>query len=261
MRAPVSTLILGNRSPIWVIGFLRPVHIWVIATQIWIFTGEIVSAADQIVSVTDRKGKIMSEIQEIAQHIQDFPALVRKARMDKGITNEELTELSGISYSAVCKMQSGERDPKLYDAVAVMKAIGISADQVFDIQPPASAPSAMQERIHELELDNAVSSGDVVRLKQVNCLCTQRLDAVIRQRDYYKRWSVFSSIFAAILSLFLIDYLLFDFRNPHAGFILQDRPTVFAWIVILIVSVSIGVCSIVGYRVLRDTAKETVLRK
>lgn len=102
--------------------------------------GEIVSAADEIVSVTDRKGKIMSEIQEIAQHIQDFPALVRKSRMDKGITNEELAELSGISYSAVCKMQSGERDPKLYDAVAVMKAVGISADQTFEIQPPCVCP-------------------------------------------------------------------------------------------------------------------------
>ncbi len=243
MCAAVSMFILGNRSPIWVI-----------VPQIWTFT-------DEIVSVTDRKGKIMSEIQELAQHIQDFPALVHTARTDKGITNEELAELSGVSYSAVCKMQSGERDPKLYDAVAVMKAVGISADQVFDIQPPASAPSAMQERIHELELDNAVSSGDVVRLKQVNGLCTQRLDAVIRQRDHYKRWSVFSSIFSAILSLFLIVYLLFDFRNPHAGFILRDGPSAFAWLVILLVSISIGVCSIVGYCVLRDTAKKTSLRK
>lgn len=243
MCAAVSTFILGNRS-----------QIWVIVPKIWTFTNE-------IVSVTDRKGKIMSEIQELAQHIQDFPALVHKARMDMGITNEELAEMSGISYSAVCKMQSGERDPKLYDAVAVMKAVGISADQVFDIQPPASAPSAMQERIHELELDNAVSSGDVVRLKQVNGLCTQRLDAVIRQRDYYKRWSVFSSIFSAILSLLLIVYLLFDFRNPHAGFILRDGLSAFAWLVILLVPVSIGVCSIVGYRVLRDTAKKTSLRK
>lgn len=243
MCAAVSTFILGNRSPIWVI-----------VPKIWTFTNE-------IVSVTDRKGKIMSEIQELAQHIQDFPALVHKSRMDMGITNEELAEMSGISYSAVCKMQSGERDPKLYDAVAVMKAVGISADQVFDIQPPASAPSAMQERIHELELDNAVSSGDVVRLKQVNGLCTQRLDAVIRQRDYYKRWSVFSSIFSAILSLLLIVYLLFDFRNPHAGFILRDGLSAFAWLVILLVPVSIGVCSIVGYRVLRDTAKKTSLRK
>lgn len=119
----------------------------------------------------------------------------------------------------------------------------------------------MQERIHELELDNAVSSGDVVRLKQVNGLCTQRLDAVIRQRDYYKRWSVFSSIFAAILSLFLIVYLFFDFRNPHAGFVLQNGPTTFAWLVILLVPVSIGVCSLIGYRALRDAAKNVIEQK
>ena len=214
-------------------------------------------------SVTDRKGKIMSisEIQHIAPYIQKFPELVRHAKTAAGMTNEGLSELSGVPYSTVCKIQSGERDPKLYDAIAIMRALGLSVDQKFGIQRPDSVPSAAQERIHELELDNAVASGDVARLEQVNDLCTVRLDAVIRQRDYYKRWSVFSSIFAAVLSLLLIVYLLFDFRNPHAGFILQDRPTVFAWLVILIVSVSIGVCGIVGYRALRDTAKETVLRK
>ena len=214
-------------------------------------------------SVTDRKGKIMSisEIQHIAPYIQKFPELIRHAKTAAGMTNEGLSELSGVPYSTVCKIQSGERDPKLYDGIAIMRALGLSVDQEFGIQRPDSIPSAAQERIHELELDNAVASGDVARLEQVNDLCTVRLDAVIRQRDYYKRWSVFSSIFAAVLSLFLIVYLLFDFRNPHAGFILQDRPTVFAWLVILIVSVSIGVCGIVGYRALRDTAKETALRK
>ena len=203
----------------------------------------------------------ISEIQHIAPYIQKFPELIRHAKTAAGMTNEGLSELSGVPYSTVCKIQSGERDPKLYDGIAIMRALGLSVDQEFGIQRPDSIPSAAQERIHELELDNAVASGDVARLEQVNDLCTVRLDAVIRQRDYYKRWSVFSSIFAAVLSLFLIVYLLFDFRNPHAGFILQDRPTVFAWLVILIVSVSIGVCGIVGYRALRDTAKETVLRK
>ena len=246
MCAAVSTFILGNRSPIWVI-----------VPKIWTFT-------DKIVSVTDRKGRIMSisEIQHIAPYIQKFPELVRHAKTTAGMTNEGLSELSGVPYSTVCKIQSGERDPKLYDAIAIMQTLDISPYQAFAIPPDSDKnAAAVQERIHELELDNAVASGDVARLEQVNDLCTVRLDAVIRQRDHYKRWSVFSSIFAAVLSLFLIVYLLFDFRNPHAGFILQDRPTVFAWLVILIVSVSIGVCGIVGYRALRDTAKETVLQK
>ena len=215
-------------------------------------------------SVTDRKGKIMSisEIQHIAPYIQKFPELVRHAKTAAGMTNEGLSELSGVPYSTVCKIQSGERDPKLYDAIAIMQTLDISPYQAFAIPPDSDKnAAAAQERIHELELDNAVASGDVARLEQVNDLCTVRLDAVIRQRNHYKRWSVFSSIFAAVLSLFLIVYLLFDFRNPHAGFILQDRPTVLAWLVILIVSVSVGVCGIVGYRALRDTAKKTVPQK
>ncbi len=252
MRAPVSTFILGNRSPIWVIGPLTPIHIWVIATQIRIIVDEMLSAADEIVSVTDRKGKIMSEIQEIATQIKTFPALVRKARMDKGITNEELTELSGISYSAVCKMQSGEREPKLYDAVAVMKAVGISADQAFDIQPPASAPSAMQNRIHELELDNAVSTGDVERLTQVNDIYQTQLVDLKEQNKSYRHWAIFSTIFSAVLSLFLIAYLWFDFRIPNDGFIRHGDFTIVAWVLVLLMVISFCYIGIVAYRIVKE---------
>lgn len=199
----------------------------------------------------------MSEIQEIAQHIQDFPALVRKARMDKGITNEELAELSGISYSAVCKMQSGERDPKLYDAVAVMKAVGISADQTFEIQPPASAPSAMQERIHELEVDNAVNCGDVARLTQVNDIYADQINGLKVQNRSYKHWAILATSFAALLSLFLIAYLAFDFRIQDAGLIRHGNWTLAAWAVVLLIAAAIGSCGIVGYRTLRETARLT----
>lgn len=204
----------------------------------------------------------ISEIQHIAPYIQKFPELVRHAKTAAGLTNEELSDLSGVPYSTVCKIQSGERDPKLYDAIAIMQALGISPYQAFAIPSDGDADAAAaQERIHELELDNAVASGDVARLEQVNGLCTERLDAVIHQRDYYRRWSIFASIFSAALSLFLIVYLFFDFRTPNFGFVLQGSPTAFAWLVILLVAVSIGGCGIVGYRALLKTAKETVLRK
>ena len=257
MRAPVSTLILGNRSPIWVIGSLRPVHIWVIATQIWTFTDEIVSAADEIVSVTDRKGKIMSEIQEIAQHIQDFPAIVRKSRMDKGITNEELAELSGVSYSAVCKVQSGERDPKLYDAVAIMKSVGLSVDQVFDIQQPDTTPSAMQERIHKLELGNAVSAGDVERLTQVNDLYQTQLSDLREQNKSYRHWAVFSTIFSVVLSVFLIAYLWFDFRVPNDGFIRHGDFTLVAWVIVLLLVISFCYVGITAYKIVKNSPAPT----
>ena len=160
----------------------------------------------------------ISEIQHIAPYIQKFPELVRHAKTAAGLTNEELSDLSGVPYSTVCKIQSGERDPKLYDAIAIMQALGISPYQAFAIPSDGDADAAAaQERIHELELDNAVASGDVARLEQVNGLCTERLDAVIHQRDYYRRRSIFASIFSAALSLFLVVYLFFDFRTPTSA--------------------------------------------
>lgn len=262
MRVSVSTFILGNRSPIWVIGSLMPVLFGENLPQMGKIADEIVSTADEIVSVTDRKGKIMSEIQNIAQHIQDFPALVRKARMDKGITNEELTELSGISYSAVCKMQSGERDPKMYDAVAVMKAVGISADQAFEIQPPASAPSAMQNRIHELELHNAVSTSDVARLTQVNDIYAVQLADERSQKRYYKRWALFSSLFCAVLSLALAAYLLcLDLHIPDAGLIRQGEFSAGAYFVAFLIVAAIVASCFLAYRSLCDQAKEKFEQK
>lgn len=262
MCASVSTFILGNLSPIWVIGPLMPVLFGGNLPQIGKITDEIVSAADEIVSVTDRKGKIMSEIQEIAQHIQDFPALVRKARMDKGITNEELAELSGISYSAVCKMQSGERDPKLYDAVAIMKALGLSADQAFDVQQPDSAPSAMQQRIHELELDNAVNTGDVARLTQVNDIYAGQLEDERRQKRFYRRWSLCSSLFGAVLSLALAAYLFcMDMRIPDAGLIRHGEFSAAAYLVTFLIAAAIVGACLLAYRSLCERAKEMIQRK
>lgn len=193
----------------------------------------------------------MSEIQNLAQHIQSFPALVRKARMDKGITNEELADLSGVNYSAVCKVQSGERDPKLYDAVAIMKALGLSADQAFDVQQPDSAPAVMQERIHTLELDNAVSTGDVERLTQVNDIYQMQLVDLKEQNKSYRHWAIFSTIFSAVLSLFLIAYLWFDFRIPNDGFIRHGDFTIVAWVLVLLLVISFSYIGIMAYRIVK----------
>ncbi|MDO5305299.1 MAG: helix-turn-helix transcriptional regulator [bacterium] len=195
----------------------------------------------------------MSEIQNLAPHIQKFPSLVRKARTDKGLTNEELAEISGVSYSAVCKVQSGERDPKLYDAVAIMKAIGLSADQAFDIQQPDTAPSAMQERIHKLELGNAVSAGDVERLTQVNDLYQVQLDDLREQKNAYRHWALFSTIFSAVLSLFLIAYLWFDFRIPNDGFIRQGDFTLVAWVIVFLLVISFCYIGITAYKIVKSS--------
>lgn len=204
---------------------------------------------------------IMSVMQELGDYIVQFPAALKAARMRSGLTNEELAERSGVPYSAVCKMQSGERDPKLYDAVAVSYCVGLHVDAAFGHASQESPSAALQQRVHDLEVSEAANTGDIARLNQVNDIYLGQLEESKKRERYYKRWSLFASIFSALLSVFLIAYLIFDLRHPNIGLIRQGDISAIAWIIILLVSVAIGGCGIMGYRALQDTAKETTRRQ
>lgn len=199
----------------------------------------------------------MSVMQDLGDYIVQFPSVLKAARMRAGLTNEELAERSGVPYSAVCKMQSGERDPKLYDAVAVSYCVGLHVDAAFGHASQESPSAALQQRVHDLEVNEATNTGDIARLNQVNDIYLEQLEECKKRERYYKRWSFFTTMFSAILSVFLIAYLIFDLRNPNIGFIRQGDISAFAWIIILLVAVAIGGCGIMGYKALRETAAET----
>lgn len=199
----------------------------------------------------------MSVIQDLGDYIVQFPAELKAARMRAGLTNEELAERSGVPYSAVCKMQSGERDPKLYDAVAVSYCVGLHVDAAFGHVSQENSSAALQQRVHDLEVNEATNNGDIVRLNQVNDIYLQQLQETKKRERFYKRWYLFTTVFSAILSVFLISYLIFDLRHPNIGLIRQGDISAVACIIILLVAVAIGGCGIMGYKALRETADET----
>lgn len=199
----------------------------------------------------------MSVMQDLGDYIAQFPAVLKAARVRAGLTNEELAERSGVPYSAICKMQSGERDPKLYDAVAASYCVGLHIDAAFGNASQKDPSAALQQRVHDLEVNEAANTGDIARLNQVNDIYLQQLQEAKKRERFYKRWSLFTTVFSAILSVFLIAYLIFDLRHPNIGFIRQGDLGAVAWIIILLMAVAIGGCGIMGYRALQDTAKET----
>lgn len=199
----------------------------------------------------------MSVMQDLGDYITQFPAVLKAARMRVGLTNEELAERSGVPYSAICKMQSGERDPKLYDAVAASYCVGLHIDPAFGNASQKDPSAALQQRVHDLEVSEAANTGDIARLNQVNDIYLEQLQETKKRERFYKRWSLLTTVFSAILSGFLIAYLIFDLRVPDQGFIQHGDLSAVAWIIILLVAVAIGGCGIMGYRALQDTAKET----
>lgn len=203
----------------------------------------------------------MSVMQDLEDYIVQFPAVLKAARMRAGLTNEELAERSGVPYSAVCKMQSGERDPKLYDAVAISYCVGLHVDAAFGHASHENPSAALQQRVHDLELTEATNSGDIARLNQVNDIYLEQIQESKKRERFYKRWSLLITVFSAILSGFLIAYLIFDLRIPDKGFIQYGNLTAGAWVIILVVSVAIGGCGIMGYKSLRETAEVTKLKE
>lgn len=199
----------------------------------------------------------MSVMQDLGDYIAQFPAALKAARMRAGLTNEELAQRSGVPYSAICKMQSGERDPKLYDAVAASYCVGLHIDAAFGNASQKDPSAALQQRVHDLEVNEAANTGDIARLNQVNDIYLQQLRETQKRERFYKRWSLLTTVFSAILSVFLIAYLIFDLRHPNIGFIRQGDLGAVAWIIILLVAVAIGGCGIMGYKALCKTAEET----
>lgn len=77
--------------------------------------------------------------ERVVQAMYDFePILLRlkKAKADRGLTNEELSQKSGVALGTVNKILSGNtREPKLPAIMALADALGVSVDYLVYGQP------------------------------------------------------------------------------------------------------------------------------
>lgn len=198
----------------------------------------------------------MSAIQQIASNIAAYPEIVRRAKEDHRYTNAMVSDLSGVSLSVVSKLMSGSgADPKLYDAAAICSVLGLSLDELFDLDRPPDDPNELLRRIHELELANAEqqlanSEQQVANAElkgQINVLQAEKAGAYNRMRD--QRSVIYILICACVvLSFALAGYLFIDSRIADAGLIRWGDITALAWIMIALI---IAAIVIIGWTIVR----------
>lgn len=162
----------------------------------------------------------MSIIADLNPYIEQFQPRVRAEKNAQGLTNQQLIDTTGVSaYTVNTFLSGGLSDPKLFNSIAICKALGLSVDELFGLTPESS------EKLHELELENA-------RL-------TAEREA---QKSYIRGLRTFAFVLAAIcavLSVALVIYLLIDFDIRDAGLIRYGEPTPYAWIVISVIVASV----------------------
>lgn len=185
----------------------------------------------------------MSAIQEIASNIEFFSARLKQAKEEKRYTNQMLADESGVSLSAVARLLSGATgDPKLYDVVAICRALGLSLDDLFGLERPEAPPSELLARVHAAELD-------AVKLETEN--------RMLQERTKTQRTMMFVlGCMTLVLSSALVVYLLLDLSIREEGFILWGSPTAYAWAVIFMIAAAVVAVGIAVFRAFWQNERE-----
>lgn len=178
----------------------------------------------------------MAAYQDLLPYMDAYAQKVKDAKEQKHMTNAELTELSGVSASAVNKLLAGAQvEPKLFNSVALCKVLGLSLDRLFDLSAPPDTPETLQKRVHALEMCEAFKTGEIKRLEE-KVAAQERL---LRSR---KNTAVMLLFFCAVLTVALTAYIVIDASQLEAGIIrTTGQPSVIMWALLGLVCASAGV--------------------
>nr|DAK79338.1 MAG TPA: Transcriptional regulator BINDING, PHEROMONE BINDING, REPEAT [Caudoviricetes sp.] len=163
--------------------------------------------------------------------------LCREAKAAQNLTSRELSQLSGVPLSSVNNFfASASKAPALSTVAPLCRVCGVSLDRFFGISefvPPEDRLAEMTQG-HETELELALLQGRIEEL-------TRLLDRLERRDRRQKVRFYILLTLCTVLSCLLIGYLAFDASIPDGGLVRDGQATIFAWVVIVLLSVSVGV--------------------
>jgi transcriptional regulator with XRE-family HTH domain len=207
------------------------------------------------------------------------PQRSKNARAEQGLTNQALSDQSGVSYSTVCKISADTQDnPKVSDAIALIDTLGLSADEVFGLQPAYEREVLLQrireltaenerlangteqlsnqrDRVHKLELENVRLQGEVNRLNAINDGLMREKGRLTNELASRKPIIYILLFLAGILEVSLGYYLVMDFHLGNKGLILFGQLSIYAAVLFLVFIIGLGAIAWIALRQLRAWRK------
>lgn len=186
--------------------------------------------------------------------------LCREARDRQNITIQDLADETGISISTIGNFfATKSKAPNVYNAGAICAALGVSLDNYFGIEPVITPENKLaqaneqlkhQKQIHDADVHIANLEGSMEQMSKT--IDYQRKKARITKFAIYGLMLV-CAIFLAVI----VGYIFFDYRVPNQGLIQGGEASIFAWIVIFLLAVGIGIFAAVFIVSLRYTKGNT----
>ena len=56
---------------------------------------------------------------------------IRQSRKEKGLSQEQLAKISGLSRSSIINFENGYRDPRVKDLRKIARALGVPIEQLI----------------------------------------------------------------------------------------------------------------------------------
>ena len=179
----------------------------------------------------------MSTIQELQPLFDKYPFKMKKARMDKGLTQKQLSDMSGVPYSAITKMATNNQDA-LLNCIALCTVLDVSMDELFGLKA-FDSKAELHEQNHELEISNVRQKGNIKRLEELNAMLTA-------QAARYRTIIFMLLGVCALLLVSVISYVIFDIQLTTAGLFQSAKTSTLAVFLGLVVLAAVGS---IGYAV------------
>lgn len=88
----------------------------------------------------------------------EFGDRLREARVNKGLTQEQLAKKIGVAKSTLAGYEKGNREPDVFKIKKIIEALGIDAEYLLDIKKSSPAQDELDEENASIILYKALIS-------------------------------------------------------------------------------------------------------
>lgn len=180
--------------------------------------------------------------QDLQPYIQSYPYKIKKARVDKGLTQKELAEAAGVPLSSIQKLNVNNQDA-LFNCAAVCRVLDVSMDELFGLRSPADV-TELTSQIHSLELDNVRKDGEIGRLNAVADGDKRHAEDVAARIRSLRSLVLALAGFCTLLVMVVIGYMIFDVHILTAGLFQSAGLSAFAVLLTLLLLAAVAAIAV-----------------
>lgn len=180
--------------------------------------------------------------QDLQPYIKSYPYKIKKARVDKGLTQKELAEAAGVPLSSIQKLNVNNQDA-LFNCAAVCRVLDVSMDELFGLRPPADV-TELTSQIHSLELDNVRKDGEIGRLNAVADGDKQHTEDLTARIRSLRSLVLALAGFCTLLVMVVIGYMIFDVHILTAGLFQSAGLSAFAVLLTLLLLAAVAAIAV-----------------